>query len=432
MELYYSFSVLIVLAALFSYANLRFLKLPGTIGIMIIAMLVSIAIRLLGDSYFPDATKDMFQLFNSLDFNEILMGAMLNFLLFAGAMHVNILDLKNLRWTIATYATISVVLSAFIISVILYYIAPYFGIQIPYIYCLLFGTLISPTDPIVVLGILKQAKVPKIIETKITGESLFNDGVAVVMFAVVLQIATNPSFDADFASVSKLFLMEAGGGILLGLLLGFTASNSMKKIDDYKVSALITLSIVMGGFLIAKELHVSSPLAMVIAGLIIGNYGKKFAMSKTTQDYLNKFWELIDEVMNAILFLFIGFELLLIEDLMDQILLGIATIFIVLLSRTLSIVIPARTILRKNTFSKGSLIVLVWGGIRGGVSIALVLSMPNSEWKDLLLEITYIVVLFSIVIQGLTVGKVAHRVLKDESDEANKEEMEDYLNSSKL
>ncbi|WP_313636399.1 sodium:proton antiporter [Empedobacter sp.] len=432
MELYYSFSVLIVLAALFSYANLRFLKLPGTIGIMIIAMLVSIAIRLLGDSYFPDATKDMFQLFNSLDFNEILMGAMLNFLLFAGAMHVNILDLKNLRWTIATYATISVVLSAFIISVILYYIAPYFGIQIPYIYCLLFGTLISPTDPIVVLGILKQAKVPKIIETKITGESLFNDGVAVVMFAVVLQIATNPSFDADFSSVSKLFLMEAGGGILLGLLLGFTASNSMKKIDDYKVSALITLSIVMGGFLIAKELHISSPLAMVIAGLIIGNYGKRFAMSKTTQDYLNKFWELIDEIMNAILFLFIGFELLLIEDLMDQILLGIATIFIVLLSRTLSIVIPARTILRKNTFSKGSLIVLVWGGIRGGVSIALVLSMPNSEWKDLLLEITYIVVLFSIVIQGLTVGKVANRVLKDESDEANKEEMEDYLNSSKL
>ncbi len=432
MELYYSFSVLIVLAALFSYANLRFLKLPGTIGIMIIAMLVSVAIRLLGDSYFPDATKDMFQLFNSLDFNEILMGAMLNFLLFAGAMHVNILDLKNLRWTIATYATISVVLSAFIISAILYYIAPYFGIQIPYIYCLLFGTLISPTDPIVVLGILKQAKVPKIIETKITGESLFNDGVAVVMFAVVLQIATNPSFDADFASVSKLFLMEAGGGILLGLLLGFTASRSMKKIDDYKVSALITLSIVMGGFLIAKELHVSSPLAMVIAGLIIGNYGKKFAMSKTTQDYLNKFWELIDEIMNAILFLFIGFELLLIDDLMDQILLGIVTIFIVLLSRMLSIVIPARTILRKNTFSKGSLIVLVWGGIRGGVSIALVLSMPNSEWKDLLLEITYIVVLFSIVIQGLTVGKVANRVLKDESDEANKEEIEDYLNSSKL
>lgn len=432
MELYYSFSVLIVLAALFSYANIRFLKLPGTIGIMLIAMLVSVAIRLLGDSYFPDATKEFFQLFNSLDFNEILMGAMLNFLLFAGAMHVNFSDLKNLRWTIATYATISVVISAFIISGILYYLAPYFGIQIPYIYCLLFGTLISPTDPIVVLGILKQAKVPKIIETKITGESLFNDGVAVVMFAVVLQIATNVNFDATFENVSLLFLEEAGGGIILGLLLGFTASSAMKKIDDYKVSALITLSIVMGGFLVAKELHVSSPLAMVIAGLIIGNYGKKVAMSSSTRDYLTKFWELIDEVMNAILFLFIGFELLLIEDLIDQILLGVVTIFIVLLSRALSIVIPARTLLRKNTFSKGSLIVLVWGGIRGGVSIALVLSMPNSEWKELLLEITYIVVLFSIVVQGLTVGSVAKRVLKDEVEEAKEEEEVDYINSSKL
>ena len=432
MELYYSFSVLIVLAALFSYANIRFLKLPGTIGIMLIAMLVSVAIRLLGDNYFPDATKEFFQLFNSLDFNEILMGAMLNFLLFAGAMHVNFSDLKNLRWTIATYATISVVLSAFIISGILYYIAPYFGIQIPYIYCLLFGTLISPTDPIVVLGILKQAKVPKTIETKITGESLFNDGVAVVMFAVVLQIATNVNFDATFENVSLLFLEEAGGGIILGLLLGFTASSAMKKIDDYKVSALITLSIVMGGFLVAKELHVSSPLAMVIAGLIIGNYGKKVAMSSSTRDYLTKFWELIDEVMNAILFLFIGFELLLIDDLMDQILLGVAAIFMVLFSRALSIVIPARTLLRKNTFSKGSLIVLVWGGIRGGVSIALVLSMPNSEWKELLLEITYIVVLFSIVVQGLTVGSVAKRVLKDEVEEAKEEEAEDYINSSKL
>ncbi len=431
MELYYSFSVLIVLAALFSYANLRFLKLPGTIGIMLIAMLVSVAIRILGDSYFPDATKDFFHLFNSLDFNEILMGAMLNFLLFAGAMHVNFSDLKNLRWTIATYATVSVVLSAFIISGILYYLAPYFGIQIPYIYCLLFGTLISPTDPIVVLGILKQAKVPKMIETKITGESLFNDGVAVVMFAVVLQIATNVNFDATFQTVSLLFLEEAGGGIILGLLLGFTASHSIKKIDDYKVSALITLSIVMGGFLIAKELHVSSPLAMVIAGLIIGNYGTKVAMSENTRDYLTKFWELIDEIMNAILFLFIGFELLLIEDLVDQILLGIAAIFIVLLSRLLSIIIPARTILRKNTFSRGSLIVLVWGGIRGGVSIALVLSMPNSEWKELLLEITYIVVLFSIVVQGLTVGRVAKRVLKDEAQQTEEEQIE-RLNSTKL
>ncbi len=418
MELYYSFSALIVLASIFAYVNLRFLKLPGTIGIMVIAMLVSVAIRLVGDQFFPDATKELYELFTDLDFNEILMGAMLNFLLFAGALHVKFTDLRDQKWAIMTYATVSVVLSAFIVSGILYYLAPLFNINIPYIYCLLFGTLISPTDPIVVLGILKQAKVPKAIETKITGESLFNDGVAVVMFAVVLQVATNPNFEPSFGSISQLFLLEAGGGIVLGAVLGWSASTLMKQIDDYKVSVLITLAVVMGGFLIAKETHVSSPLAMVIAGLIIGNYGKQAAMSKETQDYLGKFWELIDEIMNAILFLFIGFELLLIDDLLGEILLGVACIFIVLFSRFLSILIPFKTLLRRNPYSKGSLPVMVWGGIRGGVSIALVLSMPNGELKELLLEITYIVVLFSIVVQGLTVGKVANKFLKDKDDDA--------------
>ncbi len=416
MELYYTFSVLIVLASFFAYLNLRFLKLPGTIGIMIIAMLVSVAIRLLGDEYFPNTTKEFFDLIREFDFNEILMGAMLNFLLFAGALHINFSDLREHKWPIMTYASVSVVLSAFIIAGLFYMVAPMLGISIPFIYCLLFGTLISPTDPIVVLGILKEAKVPKMIETKITGESLFNDGVAVVMFAVVLKMATDTSFDATFGSVSKLFLLEAGGGILLGALLGFTASNVMKKIDDYKVSVLITLSIVMGGFLIAKQLHFSSPLAMVIAGLIIGNYGKSVAMSETTRDYLSKFWELIDEILNAILFLFIGFELLMLPDLQQQLLLGVVAIFICLLARMLAIFIPASTILRKNTYTRGSLTTMVWGGIRGGVSIALVMSIPNSagDIKDVLLEVTYIVVLFSIVVQGLTVGKVAKRVLKDD------------------
>lgn len=417
MELYYTFSVLIVLASLFSYLNVRFLKLPATIGIMVIAMLVSVAIRLLGDKFFPETTTQFFELIRTFDFTEILMSAMLNFLLFAGALHINISDLKEHKLSIFTYATISVVLSAFIISGLLYYIAPFFNIDIPYIYCLLFGTLISPTDPIVVLGVLKQAKVPKMIETKITGESLFNDGVAVVMFAVVLKLAIDPNFEATFGAISKLFLLEAGGGILLGALLGFTASNVMKKIDDYKVSVLITLSIVMGGFLLAKQTHVSSPLAMVIAGLIIGNYGSAVAMSAVTRDYLGKFWELIDEIMNAILFLFIGFELLMLPDLTEQLILGIVTIAIVLLARTLSIFIPARTILRRNTYTRGSLTTMVWGGIRGGVSIALVMSIPNSagELKNVLLEVTYIVVLFSIVVQGLTVGKVAKKVLKEEN-----------------
>jgi len=415
MELYYTFSVLIVLASLFAYLNLRFLKLPGTIGIMVIAMLTSLAIRLIGGEFFPDTTAFLSKLIGDFDFHQILMGAMLNFLLFAGALHVNITDLKDQKWPIFTYATVSVVISAFIISGLLYYVAPILGIHIPYIYCLLFGTLISPTDPIVVLGILKQAKVPKTIETKITGESLFNDGVAVVMFAVVLKVATDINFEASFANVSMLFLLEAGGGIALGAILGFTASKAMKQCDDYKVSALITLSIVMGGFLIASHFHFSSPLAMVVAGLIIGNYGKNVAMNPETRDYLGKFWELIDEIMNAILFLFIGFELLMLPDLEKQLLLGIIAIFIVLLSRLLSILIPLKSILRKNTYSRGSIITMVWGGIRGGVSIALVMSIPHNEYKEVLLEITYIVVLFSIIVQGLTVGKVANKVLSSEN-----------------
>lgn len=420
MELYYTFSILIVLASFFAYLNLRFLKLPGTIGIMIIAMLVSVGIRLLGDSYFPDTTKEFFELIKEFDFNEILMGAMLNFLLFAGALHVNMSDLKEQKVPIMIYSTVSVVLSALIISMLLYYIAPLVGTKIPYIFCLVFGTLISPTDPIVVLGVLKQAKVPKRIETKIVGESLFNDGVAVVMFAVVIKMATDPAFDMSFGSIAWLFTKEGVGGLLLGALLGFTASKVMKKIDDYKVSVLITLSIVMGGFLIAKSLHVSSPLAMVVAGLIIGNYGKKVAMSEETKDYLEKFWELIDEILNAILFLFIGFELLLLPDLNKQLLIGFVTIFIVLFSRIASIVLPWKffDIFKffgiKSAYNRGSLIVMVWGGIRGGVSIALVLSMPEGGFKNLLLEITYIVVLFSIVVQGLTVGKVAKKVLEKE------------------
>lgn len=420
MELYYTFSVLIVLASFFAYLNLRFLKLPGTIGIMIIAMLVSLGIRLVGDSYFPETTKHFFQLIKEFDFDDVLMGAMLNFLLFAGALHVNISDLREQKVPIMLYSTVSVILSAFIISGLLYYVVPLFGEELPYLYCLLFGTLISPTDPIVVLGVLKQAKVPKRIETKIVGESLFNDGVAVVMFAVVLKVATDPSFEAGFGSVSWLFVKEGIGGLLLGTILGFTASRVIKKIDDYKVSVLITLSIVMGGFLIAKALHVSSPLAMVVAGLIIGNYGKKVAMTVETRDYLEKFWELIDEILNAILFLFIGFELLLLPDIVEQIGIGLVAILIVLFSRGLSMVLPWKFFKVfsflgiQPSYTRGSLMVMVWGGIRGGVSIALVLSLPEGGYKDLLLEITYIVVLFSIVIQGLTIGKFANRMLEDE------------------
>lgn len=413
MELYYAFSVIIVLAAVFSYVNVRYVKLPMTIGIMVIAMIVSVGIRLFGGDIFAGLTHRLESLLQGFDFTEILMGAMLNFLLFAGALHINISDLKAFKLPIITYATVSVVLSAIFISLLLYYIAPLVGIEIPYSYCLLFGTLISPTDPIVVLGVLKQAKVPKRIEAKITGESLFNDGVAVVMFAVVHRLATDATFEPSFNAITKLFLLEAGGGIFLGVLLGWIASQMMKAANDYHVSVLLTLAVVMGGFLIAKASHVSAPLAMVIAGLFIGNVGKKES-SEENKDYLEKFWAIVDEIMNAILFLFIGFEMLLINNLVGQFLLGAVAIIVCLLGRALAIYIPAKTILRKvSTYSRGSLITMVWGGIRGGVSIALVLSMKSDNFaiKETLLQVTYIVVLFSILVQGLTVGKVASKAL---------------------
>ena len=412
MELYYAFSVIIVLAAVFSYVNVRYVKLPMTIGIMVIAMIVSVGIRLFGGDIFAGLTHRLESLLQGFDFTEILMGAMLNFLLFAGALHINISDLKAFKLPIITYATVSVVLSAIFISLLLYYIAPLVGIEIPYLYCLLFGTLISPTDPIVVLGVLKQAKVPKRIEAKITGESLFNDGVAVVMFAVVHRLATDATFEPSFNAITKLFLL-AGGGMFLGVLLGWIASQMMKAANDYHVSVLLTLAVVMGGFLIAKASHVSAPLAMVIAGLFIGNVGKKES-SEENKDYLEKFWAIVDEIMNAILFLFIGFEMLLINNLVGQFLLGAVAIIVCLLGRALAIYIPAKTILRKvSTYSRGSLITMVWGGIRGGVSIALVLSMKSDNFaiKETLLQVTYIVVLFSILVQGLTVGKVASKAL---------------------
>ena len=415
MELYYSFSVLIVLASFFSYLNLRYLKLPSTIGIMIIAMLSSVVLVLTG-SLFPKTFDHFSTLLQEVDFTEVLMGAMLNFLLFAGAIHINLVDLREQRAPVIIFSTVSVVISTFAVGALVYYITPLFGFQIPFIYALLFGSLISPTDPIAVMGVLKDANVKKSLETKVAGESLFNDGVAVVIFAVILQLAQGSDIDISFTNISWLLIKEALGGFALGTILGIGASNAMRRIDDYKVSVLITLSVVMGGYLIAHAIHISGPLTMVAAGIVIGSYGKRTAMSAITKDYLNKFWELIDEILNAILFLFIGFELLIIHNITDYWLIGMCCILIVLFSRFLSIYIPVVLIPFKNKFSSGTVKVLVWGGLRGGVSIALVLSMDEGPYKPLLVGITYFVVVFSIIVQGLTVGKLAKRVLSKEED----------------
>lgn len=409
MELYYTFSFLIVLAALFSYWNIRFLKLPSTIGVMVIAMITSILLVLFGNHLFPNQVNRFTNVIAGLDFTEILMGAMLNFLLFAGAIHININDLKQERGAILIFSTVSVVISTFIVGYTMYYLLPFINIEIPLIYCILFGALISPTDPIAVLSILQKANVSKSLETKVAGESLFNDGIAVVVFVIILAIAQGQDIDLTISNISWLIAKEAGGGVLLGLGLGWAASKAISRIDDYKVSVLVTLAVVMGGYLIAHSVHISGPLTMVCAGLFIGNKSKTSIMSAETKDYLDKFWELMDEIMNAILFLLIGFELLIIEDLNNFYAAGIIAVLVVLLARSIAIWVPTKIIPFKKKFSKDVIKILVWGGLRGGVSIALALSIESGPQKEAIVAITYIVVVFSIIVQGLTIGKMAQR-----------------------
>ncbi|MFP3595746.1 cation:proton antiporter [Chryseobacterium sp. SIMBA_029] len=427
MELYYSFSALIVLASIFAYLNHRFLKLPNTIGIMVIAIIVSIFLVLFGEAVLPRTFGHLNQLMNSIDFTEVLMGAMLNFLLFAGGIHINIDDLKEQFRPVLIFSTAGVVISTFIVGFGMFYLLPLVGVHLPFIYCLVFGALISPTDPVAVLSILKQAKVSKSLETKVAGESLFNDGMAVVVFTVVLQLAVGKEVDLGVESIGLLLMKEAGGGLLLGVLLGWITSRLMREVDDYIISVLVTLSVVMGGYLIARQMHISGPLTMVAAGLFMGNFNVRFKMKSITQDYLIKFWELIDEILNAVLFLFIGFELLMIKDLNHFIIPGLIAILVVLAARFISIWGPSKFMSFRTRFSPQTIKVLFWGGIRGGVSIALAMSIPKSEYSNIILSITYCVVVFSIIVQGLTIAKVANpNKIAEEEGELESVALEDH------
>jgi CPA1 family monovalent cation:H+ antiporter len=327
-------------------------------------------------------------------------------MLFAGAIHIKYADLKSEKLSIMLFSTISVVLSTVIIGYASFYLLNAFGLEVSLINAMLFGSLISPTDPIAVLSILKSAGVSKSLETKIAGESLFNDGVAVVVFITILQLS-KPDVDTSFIGVLSLFGQEAIGGILLGLVLGWTGYKLVASIDHYQVEVLVTLAVVMGGYTFAHYTHVSGPLAMVVAGLITGNHGKAYGMSKITAEYVDKFWELIDEILNAILFVLIGLELLIIETSKTIFIVSFILIGVILITRYISVYIPSIFIRLKEQMTKKTLVILTWGGLRGGISIALALSIPISLNRDIWVTITYVVVCFSILVQGMTIGKVA-------------------------
>lgn len=410
MDAYLIATILIFLSAIFGYINVRFLKMPNTIGLMIITIVFTLIILLISvfDTTLLDLEKSII---SSIDFKTVLLDEMLSFLLFAGALHTNFEQLKIQRWPILLFSTLGVLTSTFLVGIAMFFILQVLNFEVSFIYCLLFGALISPTDPIAVLGILKKANVPKKLETKIVGESLFNDGVGVVVFLTIFQIASSGVENTTATDVFQLFGQEVLGGIALGALLGWVSYRLLKTIDDYDIEVIITLAAVMGGTVIAHKLHLSAPLAMVTAGLIVGNDTVRTAtMSYNTEKYVDKFWELIDILLNAVLFVLIGMEMLLLVFEGKFVVAGLIAIPVVLACRYISLFLPINIFKKKLDFVPKTNLIMTWGGLRGGISIALALGLTSDMHRDLFLVITYVVVVFSIIVQGLTVGSLVKKL----------------------
>jgi CPA1 family monovalent cation:H+ antiporter len=406
-------AILITLSALFSYINHRLIKLPTTIGLMVIALLFSLLL-ILSTRLGLDIEHHAETILSSIDFDKALLEGMLSALLFAGALHVNLDDLLDQKWIIALLASVGVVTSTLLVGYASYYVFGMLGVEVPLIYCLLFGALISPTDPIAVLGILKKVGVPKTLETKITGESLFNDGVAVVVFLAILTIATGGAggHGAEPLVIAQLFLQEAVGGALFGFVIGFVAYRMLSSIDQYEIEVLISLAVVLGGYAAAIAMHLSAPIAIVIAGLFIGNHGRRLAMSERTREHLDTFWKLIDEILNAVLFVLIGLELLLIHFEVSYVKAGLVLIPVVVMARFVAVGVPVTLMKPFRKFTPHAIRILTWGGLRGGISVALALSIPNVPERDILIAVTYLIVVFSILVQGMTVGRLVKGIEK--------------------
>ncbi|WP_407363453.1 sodium:proton antiporter (plasmid) [Pseudomonas luteola] len=408
-------AIFVSFTALFAYLNYRFVGLPPTIGVMAIALACSLLLHGLSLAGMPGLEERVEDVMSRVDFNRLLMDGMLSFILFAGALHVDLGELRQRRWAIGLLATIGVIISTLTIGLASRWILQAFEMDLSLIYCLVFGALIAPTDPIAVLGIMRSAGAPKSLEITIVGESLFNDGVAVVVFTVlvgVLQADKVPGF----GEALWLFAEEAGGGILFGGILGGLVFWMLKSIDEYQVEVLLTLALVIGGYTLATHLQLSGPITMVIAGLIIGNHGRAMAMSDKTRRNLDTFWTLIDESLNAVLFVLIGLELILRP--FDWLYLFIALcLMLTILAVPFMTVAPPLLLVRfwREEMPKGSAQVLTWGGLRGGISVALALSLPAGDERNLVLNLTYLIVLFSILIQGLTIGRLVRHVTEKSS-----------------
>jgi len=404
-------AICLVITALLAYLNHRFVGLPTAIGVMTAALVLSLSLVVLNALGLAGQLLQYERsLLNSIDFSDVLMQGMLSLLLFAGALHVDVSELHSFRWPVVALAVLGTLLSTAVVGYGLWFTLPLVGLHLPLLYCLLFGALISPTDPIAVMGILKSAGAPREPELVLAGESLFNDGVGVVTFALLLAMLTS-GVTPTLGQGLGLLLHEAGGGLLFGFVLGYVTFLLLKSVDNYQIEVLLTLAAVMGGYALASKLHVSGPLAMVVAGLIIGNHGRELAMSDTTRRYLDMFWELIDAILNAVLFVLIGMEVLLVVFSVSELAAASVAIMVTLLARLLTVGLPVRVLRTAFNLPRGSWKVLTWGGLRGGISVALALSLPFGPKRDTVVALTYCVVVFSILVQGLSIGYVARRAV---------------------
>lgn len=421
-------ALLVSLAALFGYLNHRLLRLPQTIGVMAVALIASLALLIFGAAAGAAGPaggllNSLRGLFGQVDLRHLVLDVLLGFLLFAGALHVNLNDLLDRRLAITSFATVSLLLCTALVGSAVFLLLPVLGVTLGFLSCLLFGALISPTDPVAVLGVMRRAGAPRSLEAKVIGESLFNDGLGVVIFLTLLSLApvhgeaAAHAGSAGAGGVALFLLREAGGGLAFGLAAGALGYLLLRTLDDHRLEILITLALAAGGYALAAALHVSAPLAMVVIGLFIGNHGRRLAMSDTTREHLDTFWELVDEILNAVLFLLIGLELLLLPLPGPWSLAGVAAALlavpVVLGSRWVGIGVPV-TLLRLagREFTPRAVRVITWAGLRGGISVALALSLPSGEERALLLLMTYVVVVFSILVQGLTLGRVIRGAAK--------------------
>jgi CPA1 family monovalent cation:H+ antiporter len=410
MTVFQIIAILISLTAIFSYLNHRYIKLPATIGVMLIALLLSLGLIVAG-RFAPWLHEDAVNLTKQIDFNSTLMKGMLCFLLFAGALHIDISELADQKGVIATLAVLGMLTSMFVFGTLIYFVLGWMGLGLSFVWCLLFGALISPTDPVAVIGILKDAKVPQKLELQIAGESLFNDGIGVVAFIVMSEIAVKGEH-GTVLHIAQLFLEEAVGGAVFGFVIGWIAYRLLKSVDNYRVEVMLTLALVMGGYALASVIHVSGPIAIVVAGLFIGNHGREFAMSDLTRRNIDSFWELLDEILNALLFVLIGLEILVLAFTRELLLAGLLAIPAILFARWVSVGLPLSVIRCWREFTPGTVRIMTWGGLRGGISVALALSLPASREREIVLVVTYIIVVFSILVQGLSLKRLVRALVK--------------------